>query len=52
MICQRNSERVFDRRLGGKHAYIYELAAMAGQRGGNKQETKTLEAKNSKNVRN
>jgi len=28
MICKRNSESVFDNRLGGKHAYIYELQVM------------------------
>ena len=31
MICEINSERVFDRRLGGRHTYIYELGDTRGR---------------------
>ena len=48
MNCKRSSESIFDRQIGGKHVYIYELHASGGQRSGNERETKTLEASNPK----
>jgi len=42
MSYKTNSESVFDRQFGRKHAYIYEFAAIWGQRSRKQQETRII----------